>query len=203
MNRSSEGIRGLLIGTALLVGAGGVHADAGDIKVRVGAHVVAPKSNNHAIVDADSATMLTFSGSWFATDHWAVELLAALPFKHDINLRGGDKVADTRQLPPTLSAQYHFLPDGRFSPYAGLGLNVTLFFDEATTGALESSNLSLGTSVGLAAQLGVDVDLTEKLFLNAEVRYMDIDTKAKLDGASLGRVHIDPWVFGLSLGMKL
>ena len=36
------------------------------------------------------------------------------------------KIGETKHLPPTFSFQYHFLPDGQFQPYAGLGLNLSL-----------------------------------------------------------------------------
>jgi len=179
-----------------------VFADTGDWLVRIGGHQVNPTSNNHDIVSVETGTMLTFTGTYFLSDSWAVEVLAALPFTHDIKLIGGSKVADTKQLPPTLSMQYHFMPNNNIRPYVGAGVNVTLFFDEGTTGALDDNHLSLGTSVGLAGQLGVDIDLTEKVFLNFDARYMNISTKAKLDGVSIGKVKIDPWVYGVSLGFR-
>lgn len=177
-------------------------ADQGDWLVRLGAHNVDPKSNNHSIVSVDAAAMLTFNGTYMWRDNWGVELLAALPFEHDIDLVGGGKVAETKHLPPTLSLQYHFAPDAAVRPYIGAGINLTLFFDESTRGALEDSSLSLGTSVGVAFQAGVDVPMGEQWFLNLDVRYMDIETKAKLDGASLGDVKIDPWIYGLNLGYR-
>ena len=88
-------------------------------------------------------------------------------------------------------------------PYIGAGLNYTLFFEEDTTGALAGSRLELEDSVGAAGQLGIDIDLNERWFLNAEVRWMDIDTKAKLNGISLGNVSIDPWLYGINLGVRL
>lgn len=177
-------------------------AEQGDLLVRVGAKVVDPKSDNHSIVSVDSGTMMTFDVTYMFRDNWAVELLAALPFEHDIDLVDGPKVAKTKHLPPTLSLQYHFAPTATIRPYVGAGVNLTLFFDEQTTGLLEDSSLSLGTSVGPALQAGFDVPIGERLFFNVDVRYMWIETKAKLDGASLGDVEIDPWVFGANLGYR-
>ncbi|NOX49523.1 MAG: OmpW family protein, partial [Gammaproteobacteria bacterium] len=54
-----------------------------------------------------------------------------------------------------------------------------------------------------AGQIGLDIDLTERWFVNIDVRYIDIDTKAKLNGSSLGTVNIDPWLYGLNLGFRL
>lgn len=170
--------------------------------LRVGAHDVSPKSNNHAVVNVDDAKMLTFNLTRKLNANWGVEVLAALPFEHDINLNGGGKVASVKHLPPTVSLQYHFAPAAKFRPYVGAGLNATLFFSEHTTGALAGTDLKLGTSFGPAAQVGMDFDISDHWFVNADFRWIDIDTRAKLDGASLGSVAIDPLTFGLSVGRK-
>ncbi|HEY0939747.1 MAG TPA: OmpW family outer membrane protein [Steroidobacter sp.] len=176
--------------------------DAGDWLWRVGIHNVRPKSDNHGIVNVRTGSSLTFNGTYFVAPNWGVELLAALPFEHDVKLNGGGKVAKTKHLPPTLSLQYHFNPNGAWRPYAGLGLNYTLFFDEKTRGVLAGSKLELDPSWGLAAQLGVDVQLGGNWFVNADARWMDIDTDAKLDGANIGTIEIDPYAFGLSVGRR-
>lgn len=170
--------------------------------LRVGAHDVDPKTKNSDLVSVDSARTLTFNLTRMFDEHWGIEVLAALPFQHDIRLNTGGKVADVKQLPPTVSVQYHFAPNAKFRPYLGAGLNATLFFSEHTTGALAGHDLSLGTSFGAAAQAGMDYDITDTWFLNADVRWMDIDTKAKLDGARLGDVAIDPLAFGISVGRR-
>jgi outer membrane protein len=176
--------------------------DAGDWIWRVGVHNVRPKSSNHRIVNVDAAPGLTFNGTYMLASHWGVELLAALPFEHDINLNGGGKVAETKHLPPTLSLQYHFNPNGAWRPYVGAGLNYTLFFDEQTTGALAAADLELEPSWGPAAQFGLDITLASTWFANVDARWFDIDSKAKLNGVGLGSVQIDPYAFGLSVGRR-
>lgn len=176
--------------------------DAGDWIWRVGVHNVRPKSDNHDLVNVDTGASLTFNGTYLLAPNWGVELLAAMPFAHDINLNGGGKVAETKHLPPTLSLQYHFNPNGAWRPYAGVGLNYTLFFDEKTVGALAGNKLELDPSWGVAAQVGLDVNLGSDWFVNADARWFDIDSDAKLNGASLGTVEIDPYAFGLSIGRR-
>jgi len=176
--------------------------EPGDWLLRIGASNVDPKSNNSEIVSVDSATSLTLNFSYMMTDVWAVEVLAAYPFKHDITLLDGTTVGSTKHLPPTVSLQYHFAPTAKFQPYIGLGINYTNFFSENTTGPLAGTNLKLGDSWGLAAQVGFDVMLNDSWFLNLDGRYIDIDTKARLDGASLGKVKIDPWVYGAHVGFR-
>jgi outer membrane protein len=129
-------------------------------------------------------------------------VLAALPFEHDINLNGGGKVADTEHLPPTLSLQYHFNPAGAVRPYVGAGVNYTLFFNETTTGALSGAKLELDPSFGPAAQAGLDVSIGSLWFVNIDARWMDIDTDAKLNGADLGTVELDPYAYGISIGRR-
>ncbi len=193
----------IIAGLALWLMATTAFAEQGDWLFRVGAHSVMPKSDNHDVVEVDDATMLTFNATYFFQNNWAVEVLAALPFEHDIELVGGGRVASTKHLPPTVSAQYHFRPDARTRPYVGLGVNITEFFEEDTTGALAGADLELDRSVGLAAQIGIDVDITDTVFFNAEVRYFDIETDADLNSASLGTVEIDPWAVGINLGVRL
>jgi outer membrane protein len=86
-------------------------------------------------------------------------------------------------------------------------LNYTFFFDEETRGALAGDKLTLDSSFGPAAQLGIDVDITSVWFVNADVRWIDIDTKAKLKSASgtvdVGKVRIDPLTIGVSIGRRL
>ena len=176
--------------------------EPGDWLIRAGVTNVDPKSNNHEIVSVDSAASLSLNFTYMMTDVWAVEVLAAYPFEHDIYLVGGPKVGSTKHLPPTVSLQYHFMPTSKFQPYVGVGINYTNFFSEKTTGPLTGSNLSLGDSWGLAGQIGFDVMIGENWFLNVDGRYMNIETRAKLDGESLGKVKIDPMVYGAHVGFR-
>ncbi|MGB5720105.1 MAG: OmpW family outer membrane protein [Woeseiaceae bacterium] len=177
--------------------------EKGDWLLRVGVGNVDPKSSNGLVASVDSGTAVVFNGTYFFTPNVGFEILAATPFSHDIKLASdGTKVGETKHLPPTFSLQYHFVPDGAFRPYVGAGLNYTLFFDEDTTGPLSGTSLSLDDSVGFAAQLGADFDISEKMFLNFDLRWIDINTDAELDGLPLEEVEIDPLVYSLTLGWK-
>ena len=191
---------------AALLGATAVNTafafDQGDWLVRFGLSDIDPKSDNSPIVSVDSAWGATFNFTYMMTDNWAVEVLAAWPYEHDISLVGGPEVASTEHLPPTVSLQYHFMADSTFQPYVGLGVNYTMFFSEDTYGELEGSDLSLDDSWGLAYELGADFMLGETWFLNASFRYIDIETDASVNGDFLGTVEIDPWVYGAHLGFR-
>lgn len=176
--------------------------EPGDWLVRVGAMNVDPKTNNHELVSVDDAVSATFNITYMMTDTWAVELLAAAPFEHDISVIGGPEVGSTKHLPPTVSLQYRMRPTATVQPYVGIGVNYTNFSSEKTKGILGDVNLSLGDSWGLALQGGFDVLISDNVFFNVDVRYANIETKAKLDGVSIGTVKIDPMVYGAHIGFR-
>lgn len=187
-------------------------ADEAQWKMRVGVSNIDPKSDNGALaggsipVDVKDDTMITFNGVYMIRPDIGIELLAALPFEHDIAVAGGPTIGSTKHLPPTLSAQYYFNNASRFTPYLGVGLNYTLFFSEKlnSTGqaAVGTSDISLDNSLGFAYQAGVDFDLNEQWLLNLDLRKIDIDTDVKIGGSDAGTVNIDPTVVSLNVGYK-
>ncbi|KAG1245443.1 hypothetical protein G6F68_015055 [Rhizopus microsporus] len=180
----------------------------GDWTVSAVVHQVAPKSNNGWLangtlkVDVDNAVQPTITGEYFIADNLGIEVLAALPFKHDINISGLGRVGSTKQLPPVVTLQYHFNSKGKVSPFIGAGVNYTTFFSEDTTGALKDSRLKLQDSWGLDAHAGVDFAIGEKGALRVDMRGIDIDSKVKLNGEKIGTVNIDPLVYGASYVFK-
>ena len=182
---------------------------AGTWTVGIGAHNVAPKSDNGTLtatplgnlkMDVGSNVRPTITGEYFLKDNLGVEVLAALPFQHDISVVGVGKVGSTKHLPPTVSLQYHF-GQGKVKPFVGIGVNYTTFFSTKAEGAIAGTNLELSDSWGLAAHLGVDFKVGEKGAIRIDYRKIDIDTKVKLNGANLGTrntVNIDPSVYGIA-----
>lgn len=179
----------------------------GDWTLGVGVHQVNPKSDNGVLngtalglgrlsVGVDSDIKPTVTAEYFIADNLGIEVLAALPFKHEISIDGVGTVGETKHLPPVVSLQYHFNSAGKVSPFIGAGINYTTFFSEKTTGALAGTDLKLEDSWGLAAHAGLDFKVGERGALRVDVRWADIDTKVKVNGASLGSVNIDPLVYG-------
>ena len=206
---------GIVSVLSVVFGAYPAHAvEKGDWLLRVGAGHVAPNDSSSGFSGAptieaavDSSTNLALTIVYMVTDNVGVELVGALPFKHDINGAGSGgsglgKVAETKQLPPTVLAQYYLNPTGNVRPYLGAGLNYTFFFDEQTTGALAGTDLSLSSSLGLAAEAGVDVDISKNMFLNVAVWYMDIETTATSSAIGTADVKINPWVAFAGLGWR-
>jgi outer membrane protein len=193
---------------ALMGGALAAHADTTDSwVVKVGAHTADPKSNNGTLAggtlsaDVGSDTKPTITAEYLFTPNWGVEVLASLPFEHEIRLNGV-KAGSAKHLPPTVSAQYHFNAGGSVSPFVGVGLNYTLFFSEHTTGPLAGTKLSLGSSIGPAVHGGIDFNINERWLLTVDARWMNLDSDVKVNGAKVGTVHIDPVVYGIAVGYR-
>lgn len=221
------------LGTAVALSAGvmslpAVAYEPGDMLVRFGAVHVAPNESSGSLrhngtpltgtkATVSDDTQFGISFTYLINQHVGVELLGATPFKHEVKVKGLEaatglpdgKLADVKHLPPTVSLQYYPMGAGaKWQPYVGLGLNHTFFFDEKLTGerkAVGFDKLKLKSSTGLTGQVGIDVALTERVFVNAAAWYMGIDTKAS---AKLGDndvnvdVQIDPMVYMLGLGLK-
>lgn len=214
---------------------------AGDIVIRGGFTQVNP-DNDQATVFLDASalplglsvednTQLGLNFVYFYDQNWAVELLAATPFSHDVILHdnGGatnaiyginlndTELAQVKHLPPTLSALYYFTNASAFKSYVGLGVNYTIFFDEeftATPKAAGFSDLSLDASWGYSVQVGGDYQLNNDWHVNLSARYIDINTDATfnlendlnvtggLAGKGSASVNVDPMVYSFMLGYK-
>jgi len=179
-------------------------AEQGSWLVRAGASVIDPRSDNLNLgpgttLQIDEATRATFDVTYMFRDNWGVELFAPTTFKHDLLVRsptGTTRLGEVSVLPPIVSLQYHFNPSGRFRPYAGVGLSYAALFDE------EPAALGVDNSFGPAAQLGLDIGLNDRWFLNLSARYIDLDGGARLGATDLGTVAVDPFVYGIHVGYR-
>ena len=203
---------------------------AGDIIVRAGAVTVDPREDSGNIwvgaldtavpgtkATLDSDTQLGLNFAYMITDHVGIELLAATPFSHSVGVKGmpgafeglNGKLGDIKHLPPTLSVVYYPLDaKSAFQPYVGAGINYTWFFDTELTSAAEGkgfNGLDMQDSWGLAFQVGADYMLTDNIMINAQLRYIDIDTKGTTSyGGEKVKVDVDvdPMVYMVGLGYK-
>lgn len=197
----------LLLAASLAIGPmAAAHAeDNGNWVVRFGAHVVDPQSDNGRLAGMQakvgSDTKPTASVEYLFTPNWGVEVLAALPFSHTVKL-DGQRAATTKQLPPVFGVNYHFAPDAKVSPFVGLGLNYTYFFDTKGRGLLQGARVAADNSWGAAAHAGVDVKLSPAWLLTADLRWIDIRSDIHVNGAYAGTAKINPMVYGVSLGYR-
>lgn len=222
-------VAALSLASTALVTAQAQAWEAGDMFVRGGVVNVSPDAGSDGVaipalnvpaiagtgVDVDDNTQLGLTFTYMLSANLGLEVLAATPFKHDIEANLGAAgipgvglvpVGETTHLPPTISAVWYPLGSSdTIKPYVGAGINYTIFFDEDVDPALEAGvpviagalgtdlgvaslplDMSLDDSFGLALQAGFDWQLDSKWHLNASVRWIDIGTEAELTSPALG-----------------
>ena len=185
------------------------------VRVR-GVGVVTPdQSAKIGIIGGDVQISDTFipelDFTYFFTEHLAAELILGTA-KHDvkaINTVAGDiDLGSAWLLPPTLTAQYHFYVSDKkiVKPYIGAGINYTLFYN-VKSGTV--ADVKYENSLGYAAQVGIDLNLTDKFFINIDAKRLFLKTDVTVDATNLvadlmvpAEVTIDPWLFGIGVGMR-
>jgi len=196
-------------GAAQAQDAGFKAKQAGDFLIRGRVIGVVPQEDSstgdiatgEAKVDNDYVPEVDFS--YFLTDNIALELIAATT-KHDVKWQNPDvDLGSVNLLPPTLTLQYHFMADQRFSPYVGAGLNYTMFYNEKSGAA---NSIKYDDGFGYAFQAGFDYAISGPWSLNVDVKklFLNTDVTADLGGASPAKVDVDldPWVFGVGVGYR-
>jgi len=153
-------------------------------------------------VDNDVIPELDFS--YFVTNNIAFELIAGTS-KHDVSWNTGSadvNLGSVRLLPPTLTAQYHFMPDSRWSPYVGAGINYTFFYDEKRG---DAQSISYDDGFGYAFQAGFDYAISGPWSLNVDVKkiFLNTDVTTNVGGNThKADADLDPWLFGVGVGYR-
>lgn len=199
-----------VLGAAVVL-ATAARAEEGPLLIRVRAVYLVPANRSDAIpalsVPSDAIHVSNklvvpeVDVSFFFTRNLAVELVLSFPNKHDVTL-SGSYIGTVTHLPPTLVAQWHFLPDFILNPYLGAGVNVT-FFTSTNLSVPGVGKLDLsGPSVGPAAQAGVDVKVAEQWFVNLDAKYVLLRSDVRAGGSKVSSVQVDPWLLGGGVGFR-
>lgn len=188
--------------------------EAGDVIVRVGTATVRPTEGSDNVLglgsfNINNNTQMGLTLGYMFTDNIGMELLAATPFQHKVGLNSTGTIAEVKQLPPSLMAQYYFGDKrDKLRPYLGLGINYTTFYDtnfNQTGRDAGLSDLSVKDSWGVATQAGLDYNLDDNWLINMSVWWMDIDTEVKFKAGGEQQninTRIDPWVFMFGVGYR-
>jgi outer membrane protein len=206
----------LLMGVVAVLGAAQARADEGPWEIRLRALYLSPANKSDAIPSiAVPADAIHINSKWlpdinfeyFFTPNWSTELVLTYPQSQTVTvehsaLGGPTSIGTFKHLPPVLTAKYNFAPDSTIRPYVGVGVNLTLIssVDLAvpTVGKLDLSS----SSVGPAAEAGLDVKVADHWFANADVKYVKLQSDVKLNGAKISTVRIDPWLIGVGIGYR-
>ena len=211
-----------------------------NIAVNVGAITVAPNDSSSTLnvvesvaglpagstqVAVNTNTQLGLTIDYKINNQWTAELIAATPFSHDISVKGsaidGLDVGNTKHLPPTLVAQYHFdMGNSNLDPFVGVGVNYTKFYDASASDTLKTTlralnvttandevDLALDDSFGVALQAGVNYKINDHWGAHVAISKIDIDTQANVtvNGNSIQKVdvQIDPMVVMVGLRFNM
>ncbi len=141
--------------------------------------------------------------SYFFTKRIAAELVLTYPQKQNVYL-SGTQIGSFQHLPPTLTAQYHFMPDAKFQPYVGAGFNFTIInavnisVPLAVPLPLELSH----TSFGPALQGGFDYKVGPRNYVNVDVKKVWLGADVTAAGTKVSTVRVDPVLVGIGYGIR-
>lgn len=138
--------------------------------------------------------------TYYFTKNLAAELILGTT-KHSVKADGGGtvtKLGSVWLLPPTLNLQYHFPLQG-VTPYLGAGINYSIFYGVSD----DAAKLAYKNNVGFSTQIGADIDINKKWFINIDVKKIFLKTDVTVASTTtLSGVKVDPFIFGLGIGTK-
>jgi outer membrane protein W len=160
--------------------------------------------------------------------HLAMEVQLAPPLKLDFEVTGraateslapttqngiqtgvppiGQKIGTLKALPPNFTIIYRPWVDTKFQPYIGAGAMYLYTYDTDVNNSVLNAygnepTLNLTKPVACIAQLGMDVQLTEKMFVTADVKYVGCATvEAKLNNIVIRSPSLSDTVGPVTLG---
>ena len=143
--------------------------------------------------------------TYFFTKNIAAELILATA-RHEVKVKdtalGDVDLGHVWLLPPILSLQYHFFPDGKVSPYLGAGVNYTVFYGVDKPNSALIDDVDYDNRFGWALQAGMDWQVFERWSVNFDVKKLWLPAAVSVnDGAVKSRnADIDPWIIGVGIG---
>lgn len=195
-----------------------------------GVAVIPQESAQIGVIGGDADISTSFipelDFTYFFNLHFAAELILGTTrhkvstVSSDISAVGGSNNANVDLgkvwlLPPTLTLQYHY-PVGNFNPYVGAGVNYTIFYS-ADQGPVVK-DIEYKNKFAFAAQAGLDIDISKKMFINADLKKIFLSTTATVNASNLtpaanpalspvlqniqADVKINPWLLGVGIGYK-
>lgn len=215
----------LTVAVLLGAGIGAAHAQpAGSWLGRIGATRISPDVTSGNLSapslpgtksDVTAATQLSGGVTYMYTDHLAVDLPMALPFRHDLvgagAIAGVGKIGDVKALPITLMAQYRFLEaQAPVRPYVAGGLTYAKFFGERGNRTLTAltnpggtpTQLSIASRWGTTFQAGVTARINDAWFVDASLSKTFLKTRNTLSTGQTLDIKLDPVTVSVAVGMR-
>lgn len=203
---------------AALSAAAPAHAETGDmlVKVRGGysfrsgtdsvtVNLISDRVTAKAADSVVGEAALTF----FLTDNVATEVSLG-GGSYDINDAAGRTLASSGLITPTLTLQYHLMPGGRVRPYIGVGAAYVSFYSEKPGEILTNQNplppvsyaVGIKSNIAPVGQIGADVSVNDKFYVNIDGRYMIAKSKLTItQGSNVQTVKQDTQSFVVMAGV--
>lgn len=118
----------------------------------------------------------------------------------------GRTIGTLKALPPNLTIVYRPWVDTMFQPYVGVGAMYLYTYDTDVVNEQLNANgneptLNLTKPVACVGQVGMDVNLTEKMFITADVKYVGCaEVEAKLNNVQVRSPTLSPTVGTIDVG---
>jgi len=149
-------------------------------------------------LSVSSKTIPELDITYFFTSNIATELILTYPQKHNVSL-DGNNIGSFKELPPTLTVQYHFNPTGTWRPYVGAGINYT---NISSVSILNGAGSLEHSSVGGALQAGIDFAVDKNWSINLDVKKVQIRSDVSISGTKVSNVQVDPLLVGFGVGYR-
>jgi outer membrane protein len=177
-------------------------------------------------VHASTSIIPEIDLSYYFDEHFAVETIAGYT-RHTLTATGslaGIPVGATNLLPVSLLGQYHFTQFGAFQPYIGVGVTWAVPYGYSPgngwtplgtalgfTGYDSVRALQIGTSVGVAGQIGFDYMITPNIGVNVDLKRIMAEPTAyaTIYNSALNqniyvkvKSNIDPWLASVGVTLR-
>jgi outer membrane protein len=182
---------------------------SGDTLVRVQGTLVAPDSSADvaglpgASAHVSTEWIPTLTLTHFFTKNVAAELFCCFA-RFDAKGEGQLKNTDLGSFwtfPPIVTLQYHFDPINGFKPYVGAGVQYIHYFDGGRSD-VGDARIKLDDSWGFALQGGIDVEIGQGWYVNADIKKVWEDTDAHWDSLAKANVTVDPLIVSVGVGYR-
>ena len=145
--------------------------------------------------------------TYFITDNIAAELVFLAYAQHDVEAKdtseGDLDLGSFDLIPPIIAAQYHFMPQSAFRPYAGAGLSY-IWIPNEDSGDADAVRYDDGV-IGYALQAGFDYFFSDNWCINFDLKkiWVEVDVEVDaLDTTVKTTVDVDPLLVGIGVGYR-
>jgi outer membrane protein len=183
--------------------------DSGQVDRAEGSLPGSGQVTNAEVADAAGAEA---SLTLFMTNNLALELALGAT-KYEVRDETGGALVSANLLMSTATVQYHLMPESKgFRPYLGVGVShLNLYNDKVDIVLLNkaedqfsSTNARLTGGFAPVGQVGADIAISERSYVNLDVKYTARKTEILIErgSSSITERRLGALVLGVGMGFK-